>query len=661
MAEPITNVLGTVAIKHCGEYDATMHYEKLNVVTYNGSSYCAKDNTIGNLPTNTTYWDLMAEKGDKGDTGEEGYTPVKGTDYYTTADKNELEATLASDVTSEVSDQLSTLTSATPLVASSTAGMIDTTRIYVNTTDGHWYWYNGENWQDGGVYQSSGLNEDVFGISVSTIDGYYGPTGIFAEASEIVGEKTTNAINVTVGGKINIQQSFEQERFMWVAVCFFNKTTFIERQVLTDGRGTSCNATVTIPSGCDNIKFCFRTFNIDNSYKITDLTNYNMLYNYLSEPVKHPSKYPTAIVGGKGYVTLDTTLLTLTIPEDTIIINRDVNSDPAINYYVINSKQIIDISSASSGSSAINVYFDQNSHVFVVAPYSSYSDDINRYVLFCSIRRSIDTSIYPFTISGNFPYKVDGNVYGIINYENPNIKKVAHRGYNLVAPENTLSAFKLARKMGFRYVETDVSFTSDGIPVLLHDATVDRTSNGTGNINDLSFDYVRTLDFGSWKSAIFTGEKIPSFEEFIILCKNIGLHPYIEIKDTSLYTEEQIASLVDMVNRKGMNGKVTWISFSSLYLNYVKNHDNKARLGYVVNAIDNNVISNINNLKNGNNEVFLDVACTSDISLAITNNIPVEVWTVDSKDTLLALDDYIIGITTDLLLSDEVLYEEYIN
>lgn len=161
MAEPITNVLGTVAIKHCGEYDATMHYEKLNVVTYNGSSYCAKDSTIGNLPTNTTYWDLMAEKGDQGDTGQDGYTPVKGTDYYTQADKEDLETNLATDVTNEVSEQLSDLTSATPLAASSTSDMTDTTRVYVNTTDGHWYWYNGTAWTDGGIYQSTSDHADV--------------------------------------------------------------------------------------------------------------------------------------------------------------------------------------------------------------------------------------------------------------------------------------------------------------------------------------------------------------------------------------------------------------------------------------------------------------------------------------------------------------------
>ena len=172
MAEQITQVLGIVGIKHCGAYDATIQYEKLNVVTYNGSSYCAKGNTLGNLPTNTTYWDLMAEKGDKGDTGDTGatgYTPVKGVDYYTAADIAELESTLSSDVSDEVTDQLSTLTSATPLAASSTADMTDTTRIYVNTTDGHWYWYDGDSWEDGGLYQASvnGELEDLIGKKIN--------------------------------------------------------------------------------------------------------------------------------------------------------------------------------------------------------------------------------------------------------------------------------------------------------------------------------------------------------------------------------------------------------------------------------------------------------------------------------------------------------------
>ena len=166
MAET-TQVLGIVAIDNKGAYSADAYYEKLNVVTYQGSSYCAKTNVHNVLPTDTDYWQLVAEKGDKGDTGNTGdtgpagYTPVKGTDYYTAADKAELESTLSSDVTAEVSTQLSDLTSATPLAAETAADMIDTTRIYVLVTDGHWYWYDGTDWQDGGVYQAAEDSDTV--------------------------------------------------------------------------------------------------------------------------------------------------------------------------------------------------------------------------------------------------------------------------------------------------------------------------------------------------------------------------------------------------------------------------------------------------------------------------------------------------------------------
>ena len=161
MAEPITNVLGIVGMENKGDYNSDAYYEKLNVVSYQGSSYCALDSVHNVLPTDTTKWQLIAEKGDTGDTGEEGYTPVRGTDYWTQEDIEAIENTLSSDVTEEVTNQLSDLTSATPLAASSTAGMTDTTRIYVNTTDGHWYWYDGEDWQDGGTYQAAEDSEQV--------------------------------------------------------------------------------------------------------------------------------------------------------------------------------------------------------------------------------------------------------------------------------------------------------------------------------------------------------------------------------------------------------------------------------------------------------------------------------------------------------------------
>lgn len=160
MAEQQTQVLGIVGVSNKGEYNSETNYEKLNVVTYNGSSYCATQNSKGKLPTNPDYWQLYAEKGDKGDIGPQGPKPIKGVDYYTNDDIEEIKEDLSSVIHDEISEQVGDLVSATPLAVSSVSQMADTSRIYVNTTDGKWYYYDGSAWVIGGTYQSSVLGEN---------------------------------------------------------------------------------------------------------------------------------------------------------------------------------------------------------------------------------------------------------------------------------------------------------------------------------------------------------------------------------------------------------------------------------------------------------------------------------------------------------------------
>lgn len=163
MAEQVTQVLGIVGISNKGDYNSQTSYEKLNVVTYQGSSYCAKQNCKGVLPTNPDYWQLYAEKGEKGDIGPQGPIPVKGIDYYTTEDREAFSRDISSDVHSEVVNQIGELTSATPLAASSVSEMTDTSRIYVNTSDGYWYYYNGNSWVAGAVYQATTTDDYTSG------------------------------------------------------------------------------------------------------------------------------------------------------------------------------------------------------------------------------------------------------------------------------------------------------------------------------------------------------------------------------------------------------------------------------------------------------------------------------------------------------------------
>jgi len=91
----------------------------------------------------------------------------------------------------------------------------------------------------------------------------------------------------------------------------------------------------------------------------------------------------------------------------------------------------------------------------------------------------------------------------------------AHRGDNKVAPENTVPAFVSAVEKGAHMIEFDVALTRDDRLVIMHDDTVDRTTNGKGKVSDLTFDEIRALDAGSWFNEKFAGTKVPTPEEVL--------------------------------------------------------------------------------------------------------------------------------------------------
>jgi len=105
---------------------------------------------------------------------------------------------------------------------------------------------------------------------------------------------------------------------------------------------------------------------------------------------------------------------------------------------------------------------------------------------------------------------------------------IAHRGGSTDAPENTLAAFQNAIALGVDWLEFDVQMTKDGALVVIHDETVDRTTNGTGAVRDLTLEDIRSFDAGQ-------GEKIPTFEEVLQLAKTSGVKILPETKSAELY------------------------------------------------------------------------------------------------------------------------------
>ena len=104
------------------------------------------------------------------------------------------------------------------------------------------------------------------------------------------------------------------------------------------------------------------------------------------------------------------------------------------------------------------------------------------------------------------------------------IQVLAHRGASAYAPENTLAAFRLAIEQRADWLELDVQQTKDGQLVVFHDLRMERTTNGSGALRDLTLEQVRQLDAGSWSAPGFAGERVPTFEEVVALAQR-ARHP----------------------------------------------------------------------------------------------------------------------------------------
>ena len=109
---------------------------------------------------------------------------------------------------------------------------------------------------------------------------------------------------------------------------------------------------------------------------------------------------------------------------------------------------------------------------------------------------------------------------------------IAHRGAGKLAPENTLAAFRLGAQHGYRAFECDVKLSADGVPFLLHDATLDRTTPASGVAGERPWSALSRLDAGGWHSAEYAGEPLPSLEAIACYVQRNGFSLNLEIKPT---------------------------------------------------------------------------------------------------------------------------------
>ena len=161
---------------------------------------------------------------------------------------------------------------------------------------------------------------------------------------------------------------------------------------------------------------------------------------------------------------------------------------------------------------------------------------------------------------------------------------ISHRGANMVAPQNTIAAFRKSIEIGCDGFETDIHLTKDGIPVICHNFTIDETSTGKGAVKDMTLEELRAFDFGKYKGDEFIGEKIPTLDEFLELSKTMG--DDMKVLDIELKSEhfgeagtELAEKTIDAVKNHGLFDQLLISSFDPALLVVCKKIDKNCKTG----------------------------------------------------------------------------------
>ncbi|MCP9467876.1 MAG: glycerophosphodiester phosphodiesterase [Candidatus Granulicatella sp. P6S_S16_bin.50.1] len=160
-------------------------------------------------------------------------------------------------------------------------------------------------------------------------------------------------------------------------------------------------------------------------------------------------------------------------------------------------------------------------------------------------------------------------------------KIFAHRGSKGTHPENTLASFKEAVRVGSDGIELDVHLTKDGQLVVIHDETVDRTTNGTGEIRTLTLAEIKELDAGSWFHNKYAGEKIPTLEEVLLLLTELGFNGQlnIELKTDVIQYKGLVEKCLALQSAKDWPFAIVYSSFNPYTLVELKEANPSQEIG----------------------------------------------------------------------------------
>ena len=225
-----------------------------------------------------------------------------------------------------------------------------------------------------------------------------------------------------------------------------------------------------------------------------------------------------------------------------------------------------------------------------------------------------------------------------------NLEIIAHRGFSSIAPENTLAAFELAIARGASSIEFDIQLSADSVPVIFHDATLERITGVSGKVRDKNLSQLQTLDAGKWFGAEFLGQKIPTLKEALSILKNVDKFLYFDVKPHCEWSDSEVASFVNTLNDAG---KCVITSFSDRFLGQVRRLSDGLAIGHIVANLEAyktqlvKAVVNRDNLISSQYRVLLENPAL--IQASRIQGVDIVAWTVDDRSDMQKLVD--LGIT----------------
>lgn len=626
-----------------------------------------------------------------------------------------------------MNNKINQVVSGSPLAASSTAEMTDTTRIYVNTTNGYWYYYDGDSWEQGGVYQSE-LNPEVEDIRTAYNGTIFSSAGdsvrnqvsdihttlnkafdfdrnyteyTSADASVDVGNYYTQSSGniITNASYLSISKQVTSRSYVYATSSVTNKTitiyndstfgtdSFVERHTHSSGEFPTIDNPLEVQAG----NYVVVTSNsVNATLKIYESDSYdielkdipiNKYYNALTDITMRENTY----INNYGIYTPDTEYAPMSsdmfplFKGDKLKWHMQTSTSAGaywfrIAFYDANKHFISQITNNSAASVSgdvkyTNIDIDVNVDgcCYGAISFRTYNDDALLYTLRCLVNYdSLNKRIIAnqnlenkFNLSVSYPFD---NLYPL---------SIAHRGDEASAPENTLPAFRLAKQKGWDFIECDIRLTSDGVPVLLHDPTINRTARNadgttiseTINIADITYEQALTYSFGYYKDAKYADVKICTVEEVLELAKEIGLYIIFDCGNGRVESSNKFEDIYKLIKEYDMLDRVGFVApsvgyikpFLDYYPKFFMLMDNQSSydtLGQVPPAV---------NLKTPYNRVCFEPdtthLTTNTIINALNNGLEVGTWLLTTKESMLNLPQQVSSVTSTNYPYKPTLYE----